>query len=165
MTHPDRALIAGAGLALVSAAGFAVAGPFGKALADVGWSPVAIAGARMGCAALVLLPLAVRAWLAAPVTRWWVMDLVRYGILGVAGVQVCFYLAIRHAAVAPVLMIEFQAPVLLVIWSWLRTGMRPPGRVLAGSVLAMGGLAAVIGAGHTSMSVHPLGVALGGGSG
>lgn len=150
---------------LASSLGFSLAGPFGKALADGGWSPVATTMVRTGIATVLLIVPAILAWRAARPTRRdarsWVVDLLIYGILGVAGVQVFFYYGIQYAPVAIVLLIEFTAPVLLVAWSWLRTGIRPPGRVFAGAALAVVGLALVIGVvggGGVSGDVRPLGL-------
>ena len=175
MTHTDTptSLPAGAPsrlwlgvlIGLISALGFSLAGPFGKALADGDWSPVATASVRTGGGALLLLVPAILAWRAARPDRGdarsWAVDLLTYGTLGVAGVQVFFYTGIQYAPVAIVLLIEFTAPVLLVAWSWLRTGVRPPGRVFVGSALAVVGLVLVIGlvgGGAVSGGVHPLGL-------
>lgn len=148
--------------ALISAASFAAAGPFGKALTEAGWSVTAVAGVRTGGAALALAVQAVLAWRAArpdrAVARAWVLYLVRYGVLGMAGVQLCFYTALQYAPVAVVLLIEYLAPVLLVGWAWLRTGRPPAGRVVAGALLSMVGLALVIGIGQGGTDVRLLGV-------
>lgn len=168
-TASTRAPAAHAGLGvligLVSALGFSLAGPFGKALAEGGWSPVATASVRIAGAAVLLVVPAILAWRAARPsredTRSWAGDLLVYGTLGVAGVQVFFYTGIQYAPVAIVLLIEFTAPVLLVAWSWLRTGIRPPSRVFVGAAIAIVGLVLVIGivgGGGVTGEVHPLGV-------
>lgn len=153
-------------IGLISALGFSLAGPFGKALADGGWSPVATATARTGGAALLLVLPALLAWRAArpsrELARSWAGDLLTYGTLGVAGVQVFFYSGIQYAPVAIVLLIEFTAPVLLVAWAWLRTRVRPPSRVFLGAAAAIVGLALVIGVvggGGVAGETHPLGLA------
>lgn len=149
--------------AIVTAASFAVAGPFGKALADGGWTPVAVAGVRTGVAAMLLLGPAVVLWRAeAPdraLRRAWIRDIAGYGLLGVAGVQLCFYVALQYAAVAPVLLIEFLAPLLLVGWVWLTRGEAPSHRVALGAVLAMLGMVLVVGTGGGSVGIGPLGAA------
>lgn len=161
---PPRVAI-GVFIGLISSLGFSLAGPFGKALADGGWSPVATASVRTGAAALVLLIPAILAWRAARPARSdarsWAGDLLVYGTLGVAGVQVFFYTGIQYAPVAIVLLIEFTAPVLLVGWAWLRTGVRPPSRVFLGAALAVLGLVLVIGVfGGAAVAgeIHPLGI-------
>lgn len=161
MASSQRTL-AGVAWGLLGAFAFAGAGPFGKALFAGGWTPVAVAALRTGTATAAFVVPAVLAWRAArpdrPLRRAWVFEVVRYGILAVAGVQLFFYVALQYAAVAPVLLIEFLAPVLLVGWTWARTGRTPERRVLVGAALSVTGLALVVGTGGGSVAIEPLGV-------
>lgn len=76
-----------------------------------------------------------------------------YGLMGVGGIQLAFFNAVEHLSVGIALLLEYLAPVLLVGWSWMRTGARPRGAVLGGTVTALAGLVLVLdlsGDGHFS---------------
>lgn len=153
----SQALRAGLALALTSAAAFGLSGALGKSLLDIGWSPGAVVLFRIGGAALVLLIpgiLLLRRW--RPTGRA-VRGVTLYGITAVAGAQLCYFSAIQYLSVGVALLIEYSAPVLLIIWSWLRTRQRPPTAVLIGAALAMVGMAFVLNL-TGGVAVHPLGV-------
>lgn len=153
-----RVSVAGFALALASAASYAVAGPFGKALGEGGWSVGAVVAFRTGFAALFFaIPMMVELRRLRGLSRSWLWQILRYGVIAMAGVQLCFYTALQYAPVAIVLLIEYLAPVILMLWMWSRTRVRPPGRVLGGAAVAVLGLVLVIGIGG-SVQVNPLGV-------
>lgn len=132
-------------LALISAAAFSMAGPFGQSLLLIGWSPGAVVLLRLTLATLALLPLALRA-LAG---RWrrtlaaWPL-LLAYGALGAAGCQLFYFMAVQRLSVSVALMLEYSSPVLIVLGTWLITRRRPGPITLAGTVIAMLGLALVL---------------------
>jgi len=135
----------GTALALVSAASFALSGSFARSLIEAGWSPGAAATVRIVGAALVLL---VPALLLnpgdlrrLPRAAW---PVIGYGALGVAGSQVCYFMALSSLPVSVALLVEYSAPVLLVCLAWLRTGRRPGWWVLGGTTLAVCGLVTVL---------------------
>jgi drug/metabolite transporter (DMT)-like permease len=148
------------GIALGLAAGlaFGAGGVFVKPLLESGWSPGAAVLARISVAAVILaVPglIALRfdlrpLWRA----RWTVLV---YGLVAVAGVQFAFYASLERIPVSTTLLIEYLAPIALVLFAWLRTRRRPQAIVLAGSVLAIGGLVLVIGPGGGALD--PLGLA------
>ncbi len=132
-------------LVLVSAMAFGSSGPFGKALLDAGWTPgaavlVRIVGAAvvLGVVSLVLWRSQLRRALHAPRT------VLVYGLVAVAGVQVCFFTAVRTLSVGVALLLEYLAPVLVVGWVWARTGRRPSSRTLTGGGLALLGTVGVL---------------------
>lgn len=132
-------------LALTSAATFGFAGPFGRSLLDAGWSPLAVVLARLTGAALILaLPLLVivaRGWRPA---AGMVHSTVVYGVVAIAGAQVCYFNAVEHLAVGVALLLEYLAPVLLLVWTSCRTRVAPSGRTLLGASIAIAGLLLVL---------------------
>jgi drug/metabolite transporter (DMT)-like permease len=135
----------GLGLALISAASFATSGSFAGTLSDIGWSPGASVIARVAAAAVMLaIPgvLAMRGrWHSLSKSRTLV---VLYGLLAVAGGQVCFFNALEHLTVGVALLLEYLGTVLVVGWMWLRHGQVPRRLTMLGSVVALFGLALVI---------------------
>jgi len=151
-------------LALVSAASFSVTGTFAHSLTDAGWTPGAAVAARVGCAAVILLVPA----LIALQGRWALLrrrlpTIAIYGLVTVAGCQVCYFNAISHLSVGVALLLEYLGIVLIVGYLWVRRGQRPRRLTVIGSVLALAGLALVIDL-VGGVSLDPIGVlwALGG---
>ncbi|SDG61632.1 Threonine/homoserine efflux transporter RhtA [Lentzea fradiae] len=145
--------------AVVSFVSFGTSGAFVKPLLEAGWSPTAAVTARALTAGLVLLPFVLFSlrgrWSLLLRARWRVLGM---GLVGVAITQVFYFAAIQRIPVATALLIEFLAPLLLVGLSWALTRRTPAPVVLAGSVLAAGGLVLVIGPGAIQ-AVDPLGLA------
>ena len=147
-TAPSRAVPAatsGLLLALLSAAGFGTSGAFAKSLIEAGWSPGAAVTVRIGGAALVL---AVPTLLALR-GRWGVLRrhgrmLVLYGVVAMAACQLFYFEAVSRLQVGVALLLEYLAPVLLVAWTWLRTGRRPARLTVVGSMVSMLGLVLVL---------------------
>lgn len=157
-TSTSVALRAGLPVALASAITFGFAGPIARSLLDAGWSPAAVVLARVGGAAvLLLIPTIVIALRARRTALTWSPRVLIYGVFAVAGTQLCFFTAIQYAPVSTVLLIEFSAPVLLIFWTWLRTGQAPAPTVLLGAVIALTGLAVVIGVFGAGLDFNPLG--------
>ena len=141
----ESRLASGLTLALISAASFGLSGPLARGLIDTGWSPGAVVLARVGIAAVVVLPLG----LLALRGRWRLMRrnaglILFYGMVAVAGAQFCYFSAVSHIQVGPALLIEFTAPAAVVVWLWLRHGQRPGALTLVGAVLAGLGLVLVL---------------------
>ncbi len=135
----------GLAIALLSGLSFGLAGPFAASLLATGWSPLAVALGRLGGAALLLaVPLAV------VVARGWrpragdLGAVAVYGLVALAGAQVCYFSAVGHLSVGVALLIEYTAPVLLLGWTWLRGGARPRPATLWGAVVAVAGLVLVL---------------------
>ncbi len=130
----------GLGLALVSAATFGTSGSFASSLLAAGWSADAAVTVRVVIAAVALtIPALVALRGHAAQLRQGVRTVAVYGIVAVAGAQLCYFNAIQHLPVATALMLEYSGVLLVVAWMWARHGHRP------GRLTALGGLAAVIG--------------------
>jgi drug/metabolite transporter (DMT)-like permease len=69
---------------------------------------------------------------------------VTYGLIPVAGAQLCYYNAVAHLSVGVALLLEYTSPVLVIAWVWITTKRRPSGRTLAGVALAIIGIALVL---------------------
>lgn len=147
--------------AIVSALAFAASGPFAKPLIEAGWSAAAVVIARVVASTLILLPFvawSVRRDPGVLLRRWlWILA---YGLLGVAGVQLTFYLSIERLPVGVALLLQYLAPVLLLLAAWARTRIRPAALALIGAALAIAGLWLVLDlAGDEPLD--PLGVVFG----
>jgi drug/metabolite transporter (DMT)-like permease len=135
----------GLGIALFSSAVFGLSGSFAKALLESGWSPGAAVTARLTGAALVLaLPAAL-----ALHGRWhqlrdnWV-TIVLFGIFGVAACQLFYFNAVARLSVGVALLLEYLAPVLIVLWLWIASRKRPRFWTFGGTVLSLAGLVLVL---------------------
>lgn len=150
--------IVGIALGLGAGLAFGAGGVFVKPLLEAGWSPGAAVLARISIAAALLVVPALIAlrFDLRPLwrVRWTVL---LYGIVAVAGVQVAFYASLERIPVSMTLLIEYLAPIALVLFAWVRTRRMPQLIVLGGSVLAMAGLVLVIGPGGGDLD--PLGLA------
>lgn len=130
---------------LASCAAFGTSGPFAKALMTAGWTPGAVVLTRISGAALLLLP--VTLW--ALRGRWGAIrhELPRvalYGSLAVAAAQLGYFQAVARMPVGVALLIEYLGIVLVVLWVWALTRVRPHRLTGVGILLAIGGLALVL---------------------
>jgi drug/metabolite transporter (DMT)-like permease len=143
---PDGSRLAGGlGFALVSATAFGLSGVLARGLLDTGWTPGAVVLVRILVGALAVIPFGVVALRG----RWHLLRrnaglVATYGVLAVAGAQLCFFAAVSHMQVGPALMIEYTAPAAVVVWLWVRHGQRPGRVTLAGAALAATGLVLVL---------------------
>jgi drug/metabolite transporter (DMT)-like permease len=135
----------GLALATLSAATFGTSGILATSLLDAGWSPAAAVTARLVIAAIALTIPAVLMLRG----RWGGFatagrPTVIYGLVAVAGVQVCYFNAVEHLSVGIALLLEYLATVLIVAWLWLRHGQRPSRLTIAGVVVVVVGLVLVL---------------------
>jgi drug/metabolite transporter (DMT)-like permease len=135
----------GLALAVVSAVSFGLSGALARGLLDAGWTPGAVTLVRVGLAAAVLAPVVVSSLHG----RWSLLRrharvVVAYGVLAVAGAQLCYFAAIQHMQVGPAILVEYTAPAAVVAWLWLREGQRPGRLTLVGAALAAAGLVLVL---------------------
>ncbi|QGQ21034.1 EamA family transporter [Cellulomonas sp. JZ18] len=149
---------AGVVAGLAAALAFATSGPVVKPLLAAGWSPGAAILVRLTLGAVLLAGPAVLALRG----RWSVLradaaTVVGLGLLGVAGASTSYFLAVDRLPVAVALLVEYTGPLLLVLWSWLRTRQAPSRTTLAGAALAMGGLVLVLDV-TGSLRLDPLGL-------
>src|SRR5262245_28125730 len=132
-------------LAVGSALAFASSGPFAKSLMEAGWSPTAAVTARLAGGALLM---AVFATIVKP--DWFREALqhgktvVAYGLIPIAGAQLCYFNAVAHLSVAVALLLEYTAPILVVGWLWATTRRRPSSLTLTGVALAIAGIMLVL---------------------
>ncbi|MFC7531908.1 DMT family transporter [Actinoplanes sp. GCM10030250] len=150
----------GLAVAVLSAASFGTSGAFIKPLLEAGWSPAAAVTVRALTGGLLLLPFVLFAlrgrWDALWRARWRVLGM---GAVAVAFTQLAYFAAIHRIPVSTALLVEYQAPLLLVIWAAVTTRRLPRPAVLLGSLLAIGGLVLVIGPGALQ-AVDPAGLAM-----
>ena len=128
-----------------SALTFGFSGPLAKSLMTAGWSPTAAVTARLALGALVLAAFATIIkpdWLRE--ARAHARTVVAYGMIPVAGAQLCFYSAVAHLPVAVALLVEYTAPILVVGWVWATTKQAPSRRTLVGAAMAIAGVTLVL---------------------
>ncbi|GAA1675170.1 EamA family transporter [Fodinicola feengrottensis] len=141
----QRSAGAGLGLALLSAATFSTSGAFARSLTDAGWSAGAAVAARVGLAAAILaLPAVFVLRGRWPALRKNAGVVIAYGLIAVAGCQVCFFNAIQYLPVGVALLLEYSGTILVVGWLWARHGQRPRRLTVVGSAIALVGLVCVL---------------------
>lgn len=142
---PAGRVAGGVGFALLSATSFGLSGALGKGLMSAGWSPGAVVLLRIAVGGAVLLVptlLALRGrWRLARRNAW--LFLV-YGMVAIAGCQLAYFTAIQHLQVGVALLIEYTAPVAVVLWLWLRRAQRPRRLTVVGAVVCATGLLLVL---------------------
>ena len=131
----------GLGLAVVSAVAFGGSGVAAKPLIEAGFGPLQVVWMRVAGAALVLLPVALR-HRSLPRRRPGLV--IGFGVLGIAGCQALYYVAIARIPVGVAILVEYLGPALLL--AWVRFVQRRPVRreAVAGVLLAVTGLACVV---------------------
>lgn len=148
----------GIAVALLSSAVFGLSGSFAKSLLETGWTSTSAVAVRMGGAALVLLIPA----LFVLHGRWhqvrenW-KTIMAFGFIGVAGCQFFYFNAVERLSVGVALLLEFLAPVLMVLWIWAATRRRPGLKTIGGALAAIAGLVLVLNIGG-EMKIDPVGV-------
>lgn len=136
---------AGIGLAIVSAAAFGTSGAFAGSLLQAGWTPAAAVTARVVVAALVLSIPAVRQLRRSPrPSASGIRSTATYGIVAVAGAQLCYFNAVQSLSVAVALLLEYSGVLLVVGWLWFRRGRRPRQLTVVGALIAVAGLGLVL---------------------
>ncbi|MFN3002742.1 EamA family transporter [Mycolicibacterium wolinskyi] len=144
-TSADNHFRLGLLLAVSSALAFGSSGPFAKALMEAGWSPTAAVTARLagGAVAMAVFATIVRPGWIREVTRH-AKTVVAYGLIPIAGAQLCYYNAVAHLSVGVALLLEYTAPILVVGWLWATTRRRPSAMTFAGVALAVAGIMLVL---------------------
>lgn len=140
-------------VAVVSAATFGVSGTLATSLLRAGWTPGAAVIARLVVASLALALPAWRAWGRRPLAarlssrsghRRRAGMVGAYGLLAVAGAQLCYFEAIEHLSVAVALLLEYSGTVLVVGWMWARHRQVPSRASAWGAGVALAGLVLVL---------------------
>ena len=150
----------GMAFALGSAISFGMSGPFAKSLMDAGWSPTAAVIARLACGALAL------AAFATLVRPQWAREALQhprtvalYGLIPIAGAQLCYYNAVAHLPVGVAVLLEYTSPILVAGWIWATTRRGPSRATLTGMVLAVTGIVLVLNIfGDQDNAIDPAGV-------
>ncbi|QCQ16061.1 EamA family transporter [Microbacterium sp. RG1] len=137
--------VAGLAVGLASALAFSSSGPVVKPLIEAGWTLGAALLVRMSLAALILSPALIRAVRrrSGLLGRQWPL-IVGFGLTGVAGCQIFYFAAMQRMPVAVALLVQYLAPVLLVLLAWVRTRRAPSRLVLTGSAVAILALVLVV---------------------
>ena len=152
---------AGLAVAFISACCFAFSGPMAKYLQAAGLTPLEAVWTRMaGSGLLLLLVLAVLKPRALRIPRARMPFVGLYAVMAVAGVQALFFVAITRLPVGVVLLLEFMAPVMVVLWVRFIRQVRLPLAAYLGAVVAFVGLAIVVEA-WQGMRIDALGLVLG----
>jgi drug/metabolite transporter (DMT)-like permease len=135
----------GMGFALASAVSFGMSGPFAKSLMDAGWSPTAAVIARLACGALAL------AVFATIVRPNWAREVLQhpstvalYGLIPIAGAQLCYYNAVAHLSIGVAVLLEYTSPILVAGWIWATSRHTPSRTTLIGMALAVAGIVLVL---------------------
>lgn len=128
-------------LAIGAAFAFGMSGAWARGLIDAGWTPGAAVSVRIWVAALVLLVPTIIALRG----RWRLLRrnvgiIAAYGLLAVAATQLFYFQAVAVMDVGLALLIEYTAPIAVVLWLWMRRGERPTSRSILGAVVAFIGL-------------------------
>jgi drug/metabolite transporter (DMT)-like permease len=151
-------LASGLGVALFSSAVFGLSGSFAKALLETGWSTGAAVTLRLTGAALILAIPAIPALRG----RWRQLrtnglTIVLFGLIGVAACQLFYFNAVARLSVGVALLLEYLAPVLIVLWLWAASRKRPRALTLGGTLLSLAGLVLVLDL-TGAVKVDPIGV-------
>jgi len=128
-------------LAIAAAFAFGMSGAWARGLIDAGWTPGAAVTVRIWVAALVLLVPTVIALRG----RWMLLRrnlgmIAAYGLLAVTATQLFYFQAVAVMDVGLALLIEYTAPIAVVLWLWVRRGEKPTRRSILGALIAFAGL-------------------------
>ncbi|WP_372697640.1 DMT family transporter [Arthrobacter sp. JSM 101049] len=153
--HPA---LAGVWIALFSSAVFGISGSFATSLLEAGWSSGAAVAARMAGAFLVLLVptvLVLRGRWSSVAANW--KPIVLFGLFGVGVCQFAYFQAVARLDVGVALLLEYMAPVLIVLSLWVHTRRVPRGLTIAGTLVSLAGLVLVLDLAGTQR-VDPIGI-------
>lgn len=159
-TAPSSRLTLGVLLGLAASLSFAMSGTFARPLLNAGWTPGAAVFWRIATASLLLAPAGLwvmRGRLRQVLAEWRVI--VAFGVLGVATAQLMYFAAVARISVSVALLLEYLAPVALVLLAWARSRRAPSRLVLGGTLLSLAGLVGVLDL--TGARLDPLGVGFG----
>ncbi len=134
----------GVATGLLSGATFGTSGSLAASLIAVGWTPGAAVTARVAVAALVMTVPALLQLRTHRLRRDSARMIVVYGVVAVAGAQLCYFNAVSHLSVAVALLLEYSGILLVIAWGWARRGHRPRRLTAVAGVTALGGLALVL---------------------
>lgn len=135
----------GLAIAFVSSVCFAFSGPMAKYLIAAGMAPMEAVWVRMaGAGVLMIAVLAVVKPSALRIPRSRLPFFAMYAVIAVAGVQALYFAAITRLPVGVALLLEFMAPVMVVVWVRFVRKVRLARAAYVGAVIAVIGLAIVV---------------------
>ncbi|GLW07519.1 membrane protein [Microtetraspora sp. NBRC 13810] len=135
----------GLAIAVTSAWCFAFSGPMAKFLGAAGLAPIEAVWIRMTGAGLLLVAvLAVFRPRALRIPKDRLLFTAAYGLIAIAAVQALFFQAITRLPVGVTLLIEYTAPVMVVLWVRFVRRIRVPRSAYLGAVVAVVGLGIVV---------------------
>jgi len=134
----------GLALAILSGATFGTSGSFASSLIGAGWTPGAAVTARVTLAGTLLTVPALLQLRRHPVSKHAARTVLLYGVVAVAGAQLCYFNAVSHLSVAVALLLEYSGILLVVGWGWARHGHRPRRLTMIGGAASLGGLILVL---------------------
>jgi len=109
--------------------------------------PLILSQSRVTFSLAVLLPLLLlrRGARELSVPRWDFVRFITLGVLGVAASNYFYYLAIQRTNVATAIILQYTAPVLVLLYTAVRSRRWPSARRVAAVALAVAGCALVVG--------------------
>ncbi len=115
--------------------------------------PLILSQSRTTFSFLLLLPLlgSLRGWRRLRLSIPDVRDACLIGVLGVAASNYFYYLAIQRTNVATAIIVQYTAPIWVLIYAVARRQQAPTSRRVGAVALALAGIALVIGAFGTSL--------------
>ena len=140
-----RRPVVGYALVLAATALWGINGSFAKAALSSGLSSLRLTEVRSTGAALILVAaLALTRPRSLRTTRGELPFLLLFGVVGLAFVQLLYFIAIHRLEIGVALLIQYVAPVLIALWARLVLKEPVRRRVWAALILALGGLSLVV---------------------
>ena len=141
----------GYGLAVTAASLWAIGGVIAKLAFARGIAPAELAQVRIALGFLMFATI-VAIWRphSARVRRGHLPLLVAFGVIGMAGVQLSYYEAIRRLPVVLALLIQYLGPLFVLVYAWLR-GRTVGGRLWVAALLTLVGSYFALGAYDASL--------------
>jgi drug/metabolite transporter (DMT)-like permease len=144
-TATDRRRLRGYLMVSAAAILFAVNGTVSKVILASGLSSPRLAQVRStGAFAVLLLAIAVVRPHLLRVTRRELAFLAVFGVVGLASVQVFYFLAIHRLAIGIALLIQYLAPLLVALWARYAMHEAVRRRIWGALVFALAGLALMV---------------------
>ncbi len=132
--------------------------PQGQVLRPI--DPLIISQARVTFSFLVLLPIlaVTRGWGHLRIPKADIGQIFLVGLLGVVPSNYFYYLAIQRTNVATAIIVQYTAPIWVLLYMVARRIQRPTLQRVAGVGLAVTGIALVIGIFHSGLQLDAIGV-------
>lgn len=141
----DRRPVLGYSMVLAATALWGINGSMAKAALSSGLSSLRLTEVRSTGAALILVAaLAATRPQSLRITRKELPFLLLFGVIGLAFVQLFYFVAIHRLEIGVALLIQYLAPVLIALYARLVLKEPVRRRVWAALILALGGLSLVV---------------------